>query len=151
VKITVYIQEYQEFSKVTYYTLRLYGEMLCETDKFVNRFNSPNKYYKELQLITSALKIIGDIKGASDSNNFRPEKKAQALPSKSVGCDLRLYCFVVNPYIVILGNGGVKDKRFAQDGKDTKEHFHLMNKIAAELEKTDLKKLKSLIWDIKLK
>ncbi|RYE55045.1 MAG: hypothetical protein EOP48_11030, partial [Sphingobacteriales bacterium] len=123
-KLFVEVEKYLTLKMVTYYTVRIRGETLSETEKFFQRFNG-TAYEKDLGNLRYWLEEkIGKERGATE-RYFRPEKKAHALPPPIPSSDLRLYCYRCSDSIVILGNGGLKESKKAQDSPDCYPHFQL--------------------------
>jgi hypothetical protein len=144
-----YIEEYRKFKLITYYTIRAVDQSISETDKFSNSYVDNKDYKKELLIIRERLAVLGELKGAGDLSNFRDEKLAKALPSKKIGCNLRLYCYPINPREVLLGGGGIKETLYAQDGKDTNPPFQLMNQVVFSLQNNHKnKRLSELVGTI---
>ncbi|MBX0334845.1 hypothetical protein K3G39_16520 [Pontibacter sp. HSC-14F20] len=128
---------YLKLRLVTYYTIRVQGEELSETDKFFKRFMN-SAYAKDLGNIKYWLKDkIGEERGASE-RYFRSEKRAHALPPPIPSSDLRLYCWRCSDSVVLLGNGGVKTSQKAKDSPDCYPHFELMNAVVKEIKRRRL-------------
>ncbi|AHJ95540.1 hypothetical protein Hsw_PA0207 (plasmid) [Hymenobacter swuensis DY53] len=119
--------------KVNFYTVRLENEEDSETDRFISRFIASHEYRPDLEVILAALEEIGAKRGAlppGDATLFRPEKDAMALPPpQAYGNLLRLYGFICSDDIMVLGGGGRKTTKKAQDG-DTRPAFRMMNQVA---------------------
>ena len=131
--MVVYIEEYRQMPKVNFYTVRLENEEDSETDRFISRFIASHEYRPDLEVILAALEEIGAKRGAlppGDATLFRPEKDAVALPPpQAYGNLLRLYGFICSDDIMVLGGGGRKTTKKAQDG-DTRPAFRMMNQVA---------------------
>ena len=119
-------------SKVNFYTIRLEKEEDNETDRFISRFVASSEYRPDLDVILAALEEIGANRGALPPGNslFRAERDAVALPPpQAYGNMLRLYGFVCSDEVMVLGGGGRKTTKKAQDG-DTAPAFRMMNQVA---------------------
>ncbi|WP_460616981.1 hypothetical protein [Hymenobacter ruber] len=131
--MVVYIEEYRQMPKVNFYTVRLENEEDSETDRFISRFIASHEYRPDLEVILAALEEIGAKRGAlppGDATLFRPERDAVALPPpQAYGNLLRLYGFICSDDIMVLGGGGRKTTKKAQDG-DTRPAFRMMNQVA---------------------
>ncbi|MCI1188717.1 hypothetical protein MON38_14920 [Hymenobacter sp. DH14] len=131
--MVVYIEEYRQMPKVNFYTVRLENEEDSETDRFISRFIASHEYRPDLEVILAALEEIGARRGAlppGDATFFRPERDAVALPPpQAYGNLLRLYGFICSDDIMVLGGGGRKTTKKAQDG-DTRPAFRMMNQVA---------------------
>jgi len=137
--LNVYIEEFLLFSKVRYYTIRLEDQEDSETDLFIDRFIASSEFRDELGIIRYWLEEIGTHRGAvqADSDDLFRTKKGtvRALPPPfEFGNRLRLYGVICSDDIVILGGGGRKTTRVAQDG-DTAAAFDLIQQIAAAVRK----------------
>ena len=120
------IEKYKSLEEVTLYTIREEGKTNNETDDFILRFKDDPKFKQDVETITYYIQKIGE-RGALE-RNFRPEKRAVAIPISS--SKLRLYGYRVNNSILILGNGGEKTSKKVQDSPDAFPHFELMNFVA---------------------
>ncbi|MDH5608945.1 MAG: hypothetical protein OEY56_05660 [Cyclobacteriaceae bacterium] len=114
------ITEFYNFDKVRFYTVQFTDIEFSETDRFIKRFESSDKYGEFLSDILSLIAQIGE-RGAQDYYFNRNENDFQALPNKEKaraafqGENLRLYCLRLSNSIVVLFNGGVKDAPTAQE------------------------------------
>ncbi|MEM8525090.1 MAG: hypothetical protein AAGG68_10620 [Bacteroidota bacterium] len=145
--IFVVIEEFVEFSKVNYYTVRLeYDDHIeedSEMDKFLKKFeNVPSETKEEFDDLLALIENIGN-RGAYE-RYFRFEDRANALPKSFtkntkervffVETSIRLYCIRLSDRIVILINGDVKTAQKVQDCPNVLPHFRLANKIARKLD-----------------
>ena len=135
----VYIEEFIHLPKVRYYTIRLEDQEDSETDRFINRFIASSEFREELGIIRYWLEEIGTHRGATQAdadNLFRTKKgTVRALPPPfEFGNRLRLYGVICSDDVVILGGGGRKTTRTAQDG-DTAVAFDLIQQVAATVRK----------------
>lgn len=132
-----------ESPKCQFYTVKLDGEELSETDKFFEKHYETDRlkpYVQQLSVFISD--TIGTKRGAIN-DFFREERKAQALPPPAkieieevdFGEDfpLRLYCMRLSSSCVILFNGGEKTSWTAQDG-ETKVAFREANYYADKIQ-----------------
>lgn len=120
------VRLYYRLEKVNFYTIHFDESELCETDKFFEAHKYIEELTWDLGVIAAEIERIGNETGAI-LRKFRPEGRAQALPDNTyIGAKLRLYCYRVSDQIVILGNGGLKTERTAQEGEFTAEHFENM-------------------------
>ncbi len=109
------IEEYVEFDKVNYYTVRLeYDDKVeedNEMDKFLQKFEKVSaELREEFQDLISLIENIGE-RGAK-KQYFRLENKANALPKSAsqntkerlffLETSIRLYCIRLSEMIVIL-------------------------------------------------
>ncbi len=114
------ITEFYKFEKVRFYTVQFVDINKSETDRFIKKFESSDKYREFLSDILSLISQIGE-RGALDYYFNRKENDFQALPNKEKakaafqGENLRLYCLRLSNSIVVLFNGGVKDAPTAQE------------------------------------
>ena len=123
------IEPFITFRLVNFYSIRLDEDSLSEADKFFQRFRQDATYHRDLMAISVFLKEMGTRRHAKD-RLFRFEKDAHALPAKWIQNKLRLYCIRLSDEIVILGNGGIKTTRTAQDSEDLSMKFHTINRLA---------------------
>ena len=128
---------FDETKRCNFYTVRWDDAKISETDHFFEKYeNDENPFsddaYVLFRLITET---IGNVHGAIDDFFDRTEDKALALPPKpkrripeimEIGTHfpLRLYCIKISESIVVLFNGGVKNKRTAQESDDIRMRFY---------------------------
>lgn len=131
---------YDEGIACTFYTVRKLtnGEHHnSETDQFFEKFTLPRTAHADYawQLSHLIIEVIGNRYGATDDFFDRQENLAQALPPKpkwrveeirqlGPGFPLRLFCLRITEHLVVLFNGGIKDKRTAQESRDLGMKFH---------------------------
>jgi hypothetical protein len=133
--VKVYLLEiFEQFRKVTFYTLRDETQEYSETDRFIERFSNDAQYKEDYDQIATLIEAIGETHGAKDIFFSRHEAHATALPpSKSLVLNgleilfmhnsLRLYCLKIAENIVILFNGGIKTSQKVQDSPDLMPKF----------------------------
>lgn len=125
-----------EGSACTLYSLKQEGHSLNETDKFFERFeDESNPYFENAQeLLFLIIETIGNKYGATNDFINRFKNKGFALPPKpnryiieikDLGANfpLRLYCYKVSEEILILFNGGIKDRPTDQECEDLSFKF----------------------------
>ena len=110
-----------EGNACTFYTVRWENEEFSETDKFFIKFRNDDTHKNSLQELAKFLDIqIGEKKGAL-KDYFRFENSADALPPPGTylinqitisysNFPLRLYCLRISDSLVVLFNGGEKNK-----------------------------------------
>ena len=118
VKKKTTVELLSESERASLYSISFEMDGTTEFEKFVAEFEMNATYNRDYQRIIAALQAILRI-GALE-RFFRPEggmkDSVQALPIESG--KLRLYCLRLSDQIVILGNGGVKNKRtYEEDPK----------------------------------
>lgn len=124
------IRLYFEFEKVNFYTIHFDGEHNNETDKFLGTHGEDVEISWDFNVILADIQKMGAETGAV-LRKFREERSGHAIPGHLYfGVKLRLYCLRLSDEIVILGNGGRKTTRKAQDGEFTKLPFKQMNTMA---------------------
>jgi|SRR5690554_3440374 hypothetical protein len=131
-----------ESPKCQFYTVRLDGDELSETDKFLDKFNRDEHLKPYVQQLVSFIFDTIGIRNGAINDFFREERKAQALPPPvnvkveeiDFGLDfpLRLYCLRLSDSCVILFNGGEKTSQRAEDGK-TSMAFYEANQYAEKI------------------
>jgi len=128
---------FDEAKRCNFYTVRWEDAAISETDRFFEKYeNEDNPYnshaYELLRLITHS---IGNVYGAINDFFDRTEANAQALPPKpkyriqeireiGINFPLRLYCLRISDSIVVLFNGGIKDKPTNQESDDIRMKFY---------------------------
>ena len=128
---------FDETKRCNFYTVRWDDAEISETDHFFEKYEKHENLYSDeayvlLRLITVT---IGDVHGAIDDFFDRTENNALALPPKpknwipeimEIGTHfpLRLYCIRISESIVVLFNGGIKNKRTAQESDDIRMRFY---------------------------
>ncbi|MEI6348159.1 MAG: hypothetical protein WCP69_09460 [Bacteroidota bacterium] len=116
-KITIELLE--EHEKVNFYTIQYDGETENEFIKFINQFAEQPKYKKDLLIIIAWIDKIAT-RGALERNFRTAESKMNdgvcAIPIET--SKLRLYCLRISDEILIIGSGGIKNKKtYNEDSK----------------------------------
>lgn len=139
------LEKYDDSGNVcTFYTVRWDDSELNETDKFILKYASNNKFKRPLQeLATFLTEKIGNSEGALDEF-FRFENDAHALPPSGehmfhssfkinyLNFPLRLYCLKLTNYLVVLFSGSEKTSSSAQKG-NTSITFYEANMFAKKI------------------
>lgn len=132
-----------EGSRCVFYTVRLDGQELNETDKFFAKYEEDEVLGQALMDLAAFLfKKIAMETGAS-KYLFRFENNAQALPPAGFhkvgevsinyqGFPLRLYCLRISDSLVVLFNGAKKTSQTAQSG-ETRTAFNEANRYAGAI------------------
>lgn len=136
-----------ECKKTTFYTIKKEGEDLSETDKFFDKYGDENHPFHQQasELAVLIFEAIGDKYGAINDFITRTKNRAQSLPPKpssslfeikelGINFPLRLYCYRVNEEILILFNGGIKDKHSDQKSKDISFKFQEVQTFVKKIE-----------------
>ena len=143
-EVKIVIKRDLDFTKVRYYTLRFDTEKKTELDKFYDNFQK--EYSQSIFYIKMWIAEIGEKFGAQ-TRFFRPEDNASALPppSEELRCldidfekedmNLRLYCIVLSPEIVILVNGGIKESDATRDSPTCWKQYIFASNIASQINK----------------
>lgn len=119
---TIEIIPLDEYTSTTFYTIKFIDEEDSEYDKFCEKFDGNIDFGEDFDIIIHYLDRIGE-EGAIDVF-LRPEGGSlKAVPADP--CALRLYCFRVNPNILIIGNGGHKPRHIKtyQDSKELNKYI----------------------------
>ncbi|MEQ8535334.1 MAG: hypothetical protein RIB86_25980 [Imperialibacter sp.] len=124
------VEVFREYEEVTLYSVKLEENDKNETDRFIERFLESEEFAQDFYTIISWIDKIG--RDGALERYFRPEGRALAIPIDSKHY-LRLYCYRVNDQILVLGNGGIKSAKTAQESEDCAPHFALMNKVANKI------------------
>lgn len=113
---TYCIEILEEHEKVNLYSIRFENEELTEVEKFFRRFEGLEEYNEDLEAILYYIDKIAE-KGALERYFRVAESKMRdgvcAIPIET--SRLRLYCLRLSDEILILGNGGVKDRKTYND------------------------------------
>ncbi|MBW8687445.1 hypothetical protein [Chitinophaga rhizophila] len=120
-----------KMNRVTYYSLYIDGDELCEVEKFVTRFNKPD-YATDYDNIMAAIREMGMTRGA-DARYFPRERFPEALSPPYASGELRLYCSRITKEIVILGNGCMKTSLKAQYMEECLFHFELIRAVSEQI------------------
>jgi len=141
-EISIVLRRDLDFTKVRYYTLKFGDENKTELDKFYDNYQ--DEYSKSVYFIKMWIAEIGE-KFSAESKYFRPEDNASALPppTKELRCldieldqenmNLRLYCIVLSPEIVILVNGGIKESDATRDSPTCWKQYSFTSSIASQI------------------
>jgi len=133
----LYLEELQ-FSKVSYYTVRVVGKLQSEFRDFQTRMLQNEKDKKQVAEINRLIKIIGKKYGAQE-RFFKREGFAERLPPATyhfIDSDgetdfgLRLYCVRISEDVVVLLNGARKTTQKIKDCPNCKQHFEFANKVS---------------------
>src|SRR5690606_31167961 len=101
-------------------------------------------YSKSVYYIKMWIAEIGE-KFSAEPRFFRPEDNAFALPppTKELRCldieldqenmNLRLYCIVLSPEVVILVNGGIKESTATRDSPTCWEQYLFTSNISSQI------------------
>lgn len=147
------LKHIQDYEKVSYYSVCLSDDpdSLDDEDSLYESFLKIEgaKNRKKVIHITNWLSEIGDRYGAQ-KHLFRDEQQqgeASGLPpkgthrtptyaedGKNVPNNLRLYCYVLNPHVVILFSGAIKTANYAQDCTNVKDHFKIANQLTKAID-----------------
>lgn len=129
---TIEIIPLDEYTSTTFYTIKFIDEEDSEYDKFCEKFDGNNEFGEDFDIIVYYLDKIG--KDGPIERFFRPEGKSlKAVPTES--SSLRLYCFRLDPNILIIGNGGHKPKhiRAYQDSPELNKYVSDLNECCRKL------------------
>lgn len=111
----VTIQKVAESDVATMFTIKFEEDNETEFQKFYQKFRESAEYSRDFQVIAST--IVKMLERGFHERNFRPEGRISddlcALDINSRR--LRLYCLRLSDSYLIVGNGGVKDKRTYQE------------------------------------
>jgi len=126
-------------SQVRWYTVQFAGRDRAECADFPARMGTQTepKHLQDLKDLRAAVQMIGNKYGAHmkyfrDEQDIAHRGKAMAVPSKfMMRSQLRLYCHVLSPKVVILFNGDFKTKGpiSAQECPKVKPHFTKANAL----------------------
>ena len=101
-----------ESDKVGVYSCKVNGSDLSEFELFLQKYKD-SEHQKDV--VTIMARILRLMKDGCYERYFRYEGARKdrlfALPSHFDVGDLRVYCLVLSPNILILGNGGLKTTR----------------------------------------
>lgn len=143
-EINIVLKRDLDFTKVRYYTLKFGDENITELDKFYDNYQ--DEYSRSVSYIKMWIAEIGE-KFSAETRFFRPEDNAQALPppTKELRCldieidkknmNLRLYCIVLSPEIVILVNGGIKESDATRDSPTCWKQYSFTSNISSQIKK----------------
>ena len=141
-EISIVLRKDLDFTNVRYYTLKFGDEKKTELDKFYDNYQK--EYSKSVDYIKMWIAQIGEKFGAQ-ARFFRPEDNAEALPppTKELRCldieldkdnlNLRLYCIVLSPEVVILVNGGIKESDATRDSPGCWEQYKFTSNISSQI------------------
>lgn len=105
------IELLEEHERVNLYSIRFHGNEFTEFESFLYQFHKQPAYEREVKRIVYWFDKITN-EGAQE-RFFRPESKMYdgvcAIPIEF--SSLRLYCLRLSSEILIIGNGGLKNKR----------------------------------------
>jgi hypothetical protein len=144
-------------SQVRWYTVHFAGNDRTEYADFLARMGMETdpKHQRDLNDLKAAIQIIGTKYGAHPKY-FRDEQdivhrgEAMAIPNKyMMRSQLRLYCQILSPRVVILFNGDMKTKGplSAQECPKVAPHFTKANALTRVINQA-LEDGEHLRWDV---
>ncbi|MBV6489971.1 MAG: hypothetical protein CNCCGFBP_00346 [Fimbriimonadaceae bacterium] len=141
---------------VRWYTVRFAGNERSEYADFISRMGSETdpKRLSDLNDLKAAIQVIGNKYGAHmryfrDEQDLMHRGEAMAVPSKyMMRSQLRLYCQVLSPRVVILFNGDFKTEGpiSAQECPKVAPHFTRANSLTRVINQA-LEEGDHLRWD----
>ncbi|MEZ4756655.1 MAG: hypothetical protein R2817_07505 [Flavobacteriales bacterium] len=144
-------------SHVRWYTVHFAGHERTEYADFLARMGAETdpKHKRDLNDLKAAIQIIGNKYGAypkyfRDEQDIVHRGEAMAVPSKfMMRSQLRLYCQILSPRVVILFNGDFKTKGpiAAQDCPRVEPHFTKANALTRVINQA-LEDGEHLHWDV---
>ncbi len=143
-------------SQVRWYTVHFTGNERTEYANFLARMGveTDPKHQRDLNDLKAAIQVIGNKYGAlpkyfRDEQDIIHRGEAMAIPSKyMMRSQLRLYCQVLSPRVVILFNGDFKTKGpiSAQECSKVEPHFTKSNALSRVINQA-LEDGEHLRWD----
>lgn len=122
-KSAIFVELFEEYENVNFYTLRHSESKLSETEQFFREFADNNTFKFEIDVLINVLHKFTE-EGVLQ-RRLRPEgQNIYAIPITI--SKLRLYLYYLNSSLIILGNGGIKKSRTYQEDP-------LLNKIVMDL------------------
>lgn len=141
-ELKILLERDLDFSKVRYYTLKFDDDDKTELDKFYDKYQ--DEFADSINFIKMWIAEIGE-KFSAIPRYFRPEDNASALPppTKELRCldidskkmNLRLYCIVLSPEIVILVNGGIKESDSTTGSPSCWDQYMFTSNVSSQLNK----------------
>lgn len=145
-EVKIILRRDLDFTKVRFYTLKFDGDKKSELDKFYDNYQ--DDYSRSIFYIKMWIAEIGEKFGA-EPRFFRPEDNVSALPppANELRCldietdkenmNLRLYCIVLSPEVVILVNGGIKESQATSGSPTCWEKYLFTSNIASQIKKME--------------
>lgn len=141
---------------VRWYTVHFTGKERTEYADFLEHMGveTDPKHKQDLDDLKAAIQVIGNKYGAHptyfrDEHDIAHRGEAMAVPSKyMMRSQLRLYCQILSPRVVVLFNGGFKTKGpiSAQECPTVAPHFHRANTLTRIINNA-LDEGEYLCWD----
>lgn len=134
-----------QFKKVSFYSIRFEQNDVNEFFDFLNRMEEVEEVNDDLSNLLVWIEEIGEKYGAVKNRFFRNESittDVQALPPSRKQMvafelpveNLRLYCLVLNEFVVFLFNGGIKTTQEAKDCPNVGPYIKQANNIVVKLD-----------------
>lgn len=148
-KKVISVEFLEEHEKVNFYTFTYKGNTESEFFQFLDQYDT-TEFKEDIDTILYWMDKIGR-EGALDYHFRKEIGGLKALPIET--SSLRVYCFKINPQIVIMGNGGKKSTRTFN--VDPVLNAHAMNLlsigkiICAEIKKGSLSVYNNEIYGLK--
>lgn len=125
-----HVELLEEHEKVNLYSIRFEGEELLEAEMFFDHFEKLQEYDRDIESIVYYLDKIAE-KGALERYFRIAESKMRdgvcAIPIET--SKLRLYCLRLSDEVLILGNGGIKNKRTYNEIKALEQYVGLLSEL----------------------
>lgn len=122
-KCSVTLDKLDEEGFTSLYVFTFVGETDSEYSKFWDKFESDKTVQWEFDVIDRRITTI--LQYGAEDEHFRMEGKGtKALPINA-NSKLRLYCYRIDPGILIIGNGGIKLKNPDATKNKTKDFLEL--------------------------
>lgn len=111
-KSVIFVELFEEYDNVNFYTLRYSESKLSETEQFFREFAHSSTFKFEIDVLLNVLNKFTE-EGVLQ-RRLRPEgQNIYAIPITI--SRLRLYLYYFNSSLIILGNGGIKKTRTYQE------------------------------------
>lgn len=131
-KLIINIELFEEFPLVNIYSFSI-GDEVTEFEKFLKTYHSMPDYKRDIQKIVYWIDKIAS--GGALERYFRPEGKMRdnlcAIPIEF--SRLRLYALRISDSILIVGNGGIKDKKTYDEIPELKYFTEILVEIDRNL------------------
>jgi hypothetical protein len=129
-KMNIFVELFEEYDRVSLYTIRKSNNRYSETEFFFREFSQNEKFRFEIDVILNVIEKFNE-EGVL-LRRLRPEGgNIFAIPITV--SRLRLYLFIINSSVIVLGNGGEKKSRTYQEDANLNQVVLEIKEVAKQI------------------
>jgi hypothetical protein len=128
--MNIFVELFEEYDRVSLYTIRKSNNRYSETEFFFREFSQNEKFRFEIDVILNVIEKFNE-EGVL-LRRLRPEGgNIFAIPITV--SRLRLYLFIINSSVIVLGNGGEKKSRTYQEDANLNQVVLEIKEVAKQI------------------